>query len=176
MGNWKTLSTKLLLVHPRLTVNEDEVELPNGHQTQYLKFTQNIEGAFVIAKNAAGLILVLKEYNYPPDEWLYHFPGGGFRSPELPEAAALRELSEEVDLTGMLTSLGWYYYDNRRSQDKQYYFLAEDLRDSPAESDIEEEFELAWLGEHEIDRLIKDGKVTNYAFLCGWSLYKAHMG
>lgn len=176
MKKWKTLRSRILLEHPRIKVYEDEVELPDGRRTQYLKFDQQVNGAFVVAKNSEGKILVVKEYNYPPDTWLYHFPGGGFGLHEQAEAAALRELSEEVGLTAQLRPLGWFYYDNRKSSEKMYYFVGEQLEIKPGEHDVEEEFEEYWLDEEDIDRLIRSGEVTNYSFLAGWSLYKAHKG
>jgi hypothetical protein len=39
---WKKLASKILLDHPRLKVLEDEVELPNGHTTQYLKIDSRV--------------------------------------------------------------------------------------------------------------------------------------
>ena len=56
----------------------------------------------IIAIDEKGCILVQKEYSYPPNEWLYQFPGGAIEPNETPEQGALRELIEEASLTGSL--------------------------------------------------------------------------
>ncbi len=56
---WKTSSSKEIFNHPRLTLIEDEVILPNGVQITYLKYKD--DGgccATIIAKNDDGKILI----------------------------------------------------------------------------------------------------------------------
>jgi ADP-ribose pyrophosphatase len=175
MKKWTKLSRRILLKHPRLTVYEDTVKLPSGHNTEYLHFGFTTDAAQVIAINSSGEILVQKEYSYPINDWLYQFPGGAINKGEKPDACALRELSEEADLSGDLTMLGWFYVDNRRKSDKFYVFLAKNLKEAVGKADIEEEFEYCWLKEADIDQMLRDGKVVNYSMLSGWALYKAHI-
>ena len=173
MKQWKTISTKTLLTHKRLSVYEDEVELPNGHRTDYIHFGKAKDSSCVIAINSDHKVLVQKEYSYPPNQWLYQFPGGAQEAGETPEAGALRELAEEAGQTGTMRALGWYYVDNRRRQDKLHNFVCTNLTALTAKKDIEEEFETYWLSVAEIDGLISDGQVINYSMLAAWALFKA---
>jgi len=171
--SWKKLSEKTLLLHPRLHVYEDEIELPSGHKTTYVRFGDGEDSAMVIAKSHDNKILVQKEYSYPPNEWLYQFPGGGLEKGEQPKAAALREFAEEAGYTGKLQKLGTFYLNNRRTAHKSHIFLATQLTTVEAQPDIEEAFESYWYTENEIDELIAKGQMTNQTLLAGWALYSA---
>ena len=173
MKQWKTLSTKTLLTHKRLNVYEDEVELPNGHRTDYIHFGKAKDASCVIAINSDQKVLVQKEYSYPPNQWLYQFPGGALEAHETPEQGALRELAEEAGQTGSLQSIGWYYLDNRRRPDKHHNFICTGLTAVTAQPDTEEEFETYWLSVAEIDTLITSGQINNSSMLAAWALFKA---
>lgn len=175
MKSWKKLSEKVILEHPRIIAYEDEVQLPSGHKTTYLRFSGRPDAACVIAQNEKGEILLSKEYSYPPNTWLYQPPGGALEAGEDPKTGASRELGEEAGYKGDLTELGWYYVDNRRSDAKFYVFLATNLKECPRNLDIEEEIENYWFTPKTVEQMIKEGKIPNVSFLAAWSLYKAHL-
>lgn len=170
---WKKISRSVLLKHPRLTVVEDVVELPSNHRTTYIHFGKSNHAAQVIALSEEGKILVQREYSYPPNRWLYQFPGGAVETGESPKAGALRELAEEAGLTGSLHKIGWFYMDNRRRSSKLYVFTAQHLEVAIAKKDIEEDFESYWCTEEQIDAMISRGEIINYSMLAAWALYKA---
>lgn len=171
---WKKLGSTKLFEHPRISVYEDDVELPNGSQTKYVHFGEMADASMIIAKNTKGKILIQKEYSYPPDETLFQLPGGAVENGEDPEEGAKRELAEEAGLAGKLSLLGWFYLHNRRTKQKMYVYLAQDLSEAQAEKDPEEMFEDYWFTEAEIDVLIKTNEIRNYTLLAGWTLYKTH--
>jgi len=156
-----------------MAVYEDEVELPSGIKTSYIRIDKIKDVAMIIPVNTEGKIFVQKEYSYPPDEWLYQFPGGGLEPSESPKDGAIRELSEEANLTGNLHELGWFYVDNRRKSSKFYVYVATNLTEMIGEKDDEEEFINFWFSEAEIEKLIQTGEMKNYSFLAGWALYKS---
>ncbi len=171
---WKTVSSKEVFTHPRLSLVEDEIILPNGIKTTYLKYKDD-GGCFVtiIAKRNDGKILLQKEYSYPPNQKLFQFPGGLVPPGESPEAGANRELMEEADYqANTLELLGYYLPNNRRSAAKMYVYLATDLEEESLEGDPEEEIESFWFSEEEITRMIENGEIINCHVLAPWSLYK----
>lgn len=119
---WKKLSSNILLKHPRLTVIEDEVELPTGHKTSYVYIDEVPGAVMIIAKRKDGKLLLQREYSYPPNKWLYQFPGGAIENNEDTKQSALRELAEEAGLQGNLEELGSFYVNNRRMKHKFLYF------------------------------------------------------
>lgn len=173
---WKQLSTKEIFNHPRLSLLEDEVELPNGTRTTYLKYKDDGHcAATLIVKRGDGNILLQKEYSYPINENLFQFPGGLIPPHEVITDGANRELMEEAGLfSESLTSLGSYLINNRRSTAKMHIFLAEDLKARKLTGDPEENIVSIWFPEAEIDTMIKSGKIINCHALAGWCLYKIH--
>jgi 8-oxo-dGTP pyrophosphatase MutT (NUDIX family) len=172
---WKILSSREIFRHPRLMLIEDIVLLPDGTKTDYLKFKYTANAASVIAKGGDGKILIGKEYSHPVGEWLYQFCGGEVPLGEEIEIGANRELMEEAKLrAGKLELLGSYLINNRRSQSKMYVFLATELEEKFLEGDKEEDIELFWKSEDEIDGMIRSGEVANCHFLASWTMYKAH--
>lgn len=171
MKAWKRLSSATLLRHSRLTVVEDNVELPDGNQTKYIKFSKLQDGAVVVCiKN--GMILIQTEYSYPPNLFMYQLPGGGIEEGEDALAAGCRELQEESGYIGTPSYLGYYYPDNRRSDAKTHFLLIEDP--TPVEKvggDIEECIKSEWINIGELRQMIAAGKIVNSSILVGLSFY-----
>jgi len=171
---WKTVSSKEVFNHPRLSLIEDEIILPNGIKTKYLKYKDDGRCAVtIIAKRKDGKILLQKEYSYPTNQKLFQFPGGLVPPNEKTEVGANRELMEEADLmSNNLELLGSYLINNRRSTAKMFVYLATDLKEKSLYGDQEEDIESFWFSEDEIEKMIKNNKIENCHVLSAWSLYK----
>lgn len=173
MKQWKKLSSRQLLKHPRLEVYEDRVEVSNGQQIDYVRFGNGHGAVSVLAFNEKHEVLLQKEYSYPPNEWIYQIPGGGIEDGEEPQTAALRELAEEAGYKGDIQEIGWFYPDNRRRADRMHVFVATNLKPAKASKDLEEEFESYWYSTKDITALIRKGEIHNYATLSAWAFYRA---
>lgn len=171
MKKWRKLSSKQVFSHPKLSLWEDEVELPSGLKTSYIHLGEPRHSVTIIAINGSGKILVQQEYSYPPNEWLYQFPGGGIESGESPIDGARRELEEEAGCTGDLEQIGWYYRDNRRSAGKMFVYIATNLRSATAPQDDVEEFVSHWMTKDEISKLVADEQFTNYSAMAAWGFF-----
>ena len=175
MKRWRRISSRVLLDHPRLTVCDDEVELPDGRRVSYLRVPSSGVVATVLARRADGKILLQRQYSYPPDQIMLELPGGHISDGENPTEGANRELMEEAGYrAGRLTLLGEYYRDNRRSDLRLLVYLAEDLTEASLPGDPEEQqIETLWVTEDEVDALIRDGQIVNLSILAAWAFYRA---
>lgn len=171
---WKRLKTTVLYKHPRLTLVEDDIQLPNGRVLQYLKFIDGSDGVTIICINDNKL-LVQKEYSYPPNKVLFQFPGGKTETGETLESAAKRELIEECGIAAVsLLPLGYFYTNNRRSKDKMHVFLASEVIEVPKKGgDPEESIESQWITLKEFKEMLSSGKIDNFSMLAAWALYTA---
>lgn len=170
---WKILSSKEVFNNPRLTLIEDEIILPNGDKTTYLKYKDDGRCAVTIIAKGNNKILIQREYSYPPDQKLFQFPGGAVPANEKPEIGAQRELMEEMGFgANQLELLGSYLINNRRSAMKMFVYLATDLIEKSLQADPEEEIESFWFSEEEITGMIKNGDIINCNSLASWCLYK----
>jgi len=170
---WKFINRKLLLDHPRMKIVEDEVELPNGKYTTYIRQNPtNHYSMAAIAINDKNEILLQKEYSYPPDDVMYQLPGGHADNDEDIIEATNRELSEE---SGYIASdckvIGSFYVDNRRSDSKQYVVVCKNLKEHKLQHDDEEFIENYWVSYDAIKDLIKNGEITNINMLAAMQIF-----
>jgi len=171
---WKTLSSKEIFKHPRITIIEDKVLLPNGKESSYIKYAYEGDAVTIIAKNLEGKILLQKEYSYPPNQELLQLPGGSIAINEDVLVGANRELMEEMDYEARdIKIIGKYLINNRRTKAYMYVLTADNLSTKSLEGDLEESIAPVWLTELEIDDLIRKGEIINPHTLASWCIYKS---
>ncbi len=93
---WKTLSSNCAFRNRWIGVVVDEVELPDGHRYEYTRVEPAGVGVGVIGFDAAGNILLEREYRHGVGEVIWQIPGGLAAPGEDLQAAGLRELLEET--------------------------------------------------------------------------------
>lgn len=172
---WKQLNSKIIFEHPRITLVEDEVELPNGHITNYLRYERKYDAVMLICRSDDGKILIEKEYSYPPNQWMYQFPGGAADGEgEDFETAAIRELREETGYAPKeITEIGWFYVNNRRTDAQMHVFFVQGVL--PVEKtggNDEEDITTEWVTPKELSAMIAGGEIVNYTMLAAWALYQ----
>jgi len=92
---WKTLSTKLIYQNKWISLHEDLVELPNGRTTIYGVVTSG-PCVGVLPFLDPDTVLLIQQYRYVARRATWEMPTGGVHAGEAIEAAAQRELAEEV--------------------------------------------------------------------------------
>ena len=172
-GYWKKLGTKTIFEHPRLKVLEDDVELPDGKQTKYMLYG-GLEDYVTVIPEMEEKILLMSEYSYPHDEWLWQFPEGGIEADEQPSDAAHRELQEEASLrANKISEVGMNYDHHRRTSRKNYIFSASGLSAvTGVKGDLEEQgIETQWFTAQEVNQMIFDGQIRQKNTLAAWAMY-----
>jgi 8-oxo-dGTP pyrophosphatase MutT (NUDIX family) len=170
---WETISSRVILKHKFLKVTEDEVLLPDGKTSTYVRLAPSeTHSVLVIAINSKNQILIQREYSYPPDKIMWQFPGGSMHKGESIKSAAQRELAEESGYGARkLNVIGSYYVHNRSSDEKQYVVLCKDLYRHKLAQDEDEFIESIWMSKKELSSLIAEGKIDNINLLAGLSLW-----
>lgn len=172
---WQRLKSTTVFEHPRMTLVEDDVQLPTGKVIKYLHHSYKGNGGVIIICIKNGRLLVQREYSYPVNEVLYQFPGGRIEDNETYEEAAMRELAEESQLTiKSPVYLGWFYPDNRRTNAKLHVVFSDNVAITNSKTTDDEEFiNTIWLPVNEFKDKLKNGEITNYAALAAWALLTA---
>ena len=93
---WRTLATRTAFKNRWLTVETDDVQLPSGQQYEYTRLVGPGIGVAVIGFNAAGEILLEREYRHGVGEVIWQLPGGLIHEGEELIIGGLRELEEET--------------------------------------------------------------------------------
>jgi ADP-ribose pyrophosphatase len=174
--SWKKIRTEILLDHPRIKIVEDDVVLPTGTKTKYVRFEGLGDYVTVIAERDNTLALI-REYSYPNDEWLLQFPEGVIEDGETPESTSMRELQEEAGLAAQhIERLGINYDHHRRSTSRDYVMIARGISEVIKTGGDEEEYgtELVWLGRDQIKGMLKRGDIVQKNAAAALALYFAH--
>lgn len=174
LTKWTYSERKVLFEHPRITLLEDIVNLPDGTTMPYLRAVpSNKNSVAAIAVNDKGQVLVQREYSYPPDEIMWQLPGGGIEADEDIIEAAKRELSEESGYSAKNCKIiGYFFTSNRLWDQKQYVVVCTGLIERNAKADQGEFIESHWLTKAQIGKKVAAGEITNINFLACLQLWE----
>jgi len=123
MDNPTTLSSKVILKTPWLTLHEKKV----GSNGRVLDFhiAERKDAAGIVAITPDKKVLFVKEYKYGAEEWIWQLPGGKIDGGESPAEAAQREVEEETGYKVTdLVFLGQWYVDAAWRPDIVYAYAA----------------------------------------------------
>ena len=161
MQPWKLRNRKTILSKPPwLTVEEHEIELPNGKVIPDWTWVNTPDFVNVLAVTTEGQFVCFRQTKYAIENTSLA-PVGGYLEPgEDPLEAAKRELHEE---TGYEAS-GWTYFgkfavDGNRGAGNAHLFLATGARKvSETHADDLEEMHLLLLSRDEIESALMVGE------------------
>jgi 8-oxo-dGTP pyrophosphatase MutT (NUDIX family) len=170
---WTKLSSRSILKHSKINIFEDQVRLPNGNVESYIRMALMQEAVIIIAINNKNQLLVQREYSYPPDTYMWQLPGGKIRRKETVIEAANRELAEESAFSAKKSEvIGYFYVQNRLTDQKQYVVICKDLYSNKLPPDSDEFIENFWLSSKKVGRMISDGEVVNINMLAALNLWE----
>lgn len=93
---WQTIATHPAFQNRWLQVWLDDVALPDGRRYEYTRLQGAGIGVGVIGFNAAGEVLLEREYRHGVSQVVWQVPGGLAKAGEDLQLTGLRELAEET--------------------------------------------------------------------------------
>lgn len=152
----------------------DVVKLPTGH-TVDMEIVRHPGSVVLIPIPKPGSIILIRQYRYTIDRWIWELPAGSLKPHEDPDQAAARECEEEIGLApGKITRLRGYYPTPGFCDEEMIYYRCEDLRppapDSTAQKDADEEIEPKTFTLDEARALVTSGEIVDLKTLAGLSL------
>ena len=76
-------------------VDRDRVRMTNGREVT-VDVVRHPKSVVLLPMPEPGHIVLIRQYRYPLDRWLWELPAGSVDAGEQPEAAAHRECHEEI--------------------------------------------------------------------------------
>lgn len=152
----------------------DVVKLPTGHTVE-MEIVRHPGSVVLLPIPEPGKIILIRQYRYTIDRWIWELPAGSLKPGENPDTAAARECEEEIGLApATVTRLRGYFPTPGFCDEEMIYYRCEDLRppapDSTAKQDDDEEIEPRTFTIAEARALIQAGEIVDLKTLAGLSL------
>jgi ADP-ribose pyrophosphatase len=157
------------------TVTVDRVTIPNG-RTVTLEMVRHPGSVVLIPMQDDGRVVLIRQYRYALDRWIWELPAGSLDRGEDPAAAAARECEEEIGLVpGRVEFAGaWYPTPGFCTEVMNYYRLG-DLRErrageTPAHKDDDEDIRVHVFTLDEARAMVRRGDIVDLKTAWGLTL------
>jgi len=157
------------------SVTVDRVTVPNG-RTVTLDIVRHPGSVVLLPMRDDAHVVLIRQYRYALDRWIWELPAGSLEAGEDPAAAAARECEEEVGLVpGRVEFAGaWYPTPGFCTEVMNYYRLG-DLRppnpdDPQAHKDEDEDIRVQVFGVDDARAMVRRGDIIDLKTAWGLTL------
>lgn len=152
----------------------DRVRLPSGH-TATLEVIRHPGSVVIIPMPSQTEVILIRQYRYSIDRWIWELPAGTLKPSEDPLAGAARECEEEIGLVPKsLTRIGAFYPTPGFCDEVMIFYRCSELqppaKDSPVRKDEDEDLEPRMFTLSEAQRLIESGEIVDMKTVVGLTL------
>ena len=155
----RVLSRRRIYEGKVLSLDRDEVEEPGGVRATR-EVVRHSGSVAVLAVRDDGAIVLVRQYRYPVDEALWELPAGRRDEGEPPEAAAQRELQEEIGhRADDLEQIAFFYTTPGFCDEAMHVFRATRLVAAAAKGDDDERIEVRAFPLRDLEAMIARGEV-----------------
>lgn len=170
------LSSEMLHESRILRVRRDRVRLASG-RTAVREVVEHPGAVVMVPVLPDRQVVMVRQFRYAAAQHLVELPAGTLAPAEEPEAAAQRELQEEVGLrAGRLTRLTSFFSAPGFCTELLHLYLAEDLAPSRLEGDEDEELEVVTVPLRQALDWALRGELRDAKTLVGLFLAAARLG
>ncbi len=161
---WQAGAARTVAENPYFSVLNRDVIAPDGSARIYhtIQFPRPAIG--VVVRRGTDFLL-LHQYRFIVDEYVWAIPSGGVEPGESLEQAAIRELREETGLVARSLRLLMKCYASYGCSNQQFViFLAEDLQPSPQGDNYDPNEVISWrwfTREEVLQMVLANGIVDN---------------
>jgi len=154
------------------SIGVDTVALPNGHIVN-MEVVRHPRSVVLVPMPDIHHVVLIRQYRYVVDRWLWELPAGSVEPGEPPEAAAARECHEEIGrlprrlerLAAMLPTPGY-------CDEEMIIYLVDGLvePDAPAAGDPDEQIEPRTVTLAEARAMVARGEIVDMKTVVGLGL------
>jgi len=164
----KKISGKRILQGKLLCLDVDQVIEPHGDSPVRREVVRHPQAVAVVPCLPGAKLLLVRQYRYAPDEYLWEIPAGILESGEKPQECAARELEEETGYApGRLTPIARLHSSPGFTDELIHLYRAEELTPATASPDPEEHLEIKIFELGEVLDMISQGRITDAKTVSG---------
>lgn len=142
-----------------ISLDVDEVDEPGGVRGTR-EVVRQAGSVAVLPVHGDGRIVLVRQYRYAVDAFVWELPAGRRDPPESPEDGASRELEEEVGLrAGALEPISTFWTTPGFCDEVMYLFRATELQTVPARPEADERIEQASFTLDEALAMVRSGEI-----------------
>lgn len=170
-----TLKERRTIYEGRIfNLDVDRVQLPGGHIID-MEIVRHPGSVVLLPTPSAHEIILIRQYRYTIDKWIWEVPAGSLKPGEDPVEAAARECEEEIGLRpAVVERLRSFYPTPGFCNEEMSFFRCSDLRppapDSTARKDEDEELEPKTFTLREARELLRSGEIIDLKTAVGLTL------
>ena len=167
-----TLSTERMFDGKVFEIDRDRVQMPNGREVTVDIVRHNRSVVLLPMPDPKHIVLV-RQYRYAVNRWLWELPAGSVDAGEEPEAAAKRECHEEIgQVPDTIVRLGTFLPTPGYCTEEMIFYRLSGLHvpDYAAEPDEDEDIEVQTFPLGEIRAMIRRGEIVDMKTVVGLGL------
>jgi ADP-ribose pyrophosphatase len=153
-------------------VDRDKVRMPNGREVT-VDVVRHPKSVVLIPVPGPGHVILIKQYRYAVNAFLWELPAGSVDEGETPEQAARRECHEEIgQIPGTIVRLGAMYPTPGYCDEEMVFFRLSSLEE-PTEAaavDEDEDIEAKPFELREARDMVRRGEITDLKTVAGLAM------
>ncbi len=163
MGDPEKLSHERVYDGKVFDVDRDRVRMPNGRAVT-VDVVRHPRSVVLIPVPEPGHVILVRQYRYAVNAFLWEFPAGSVDEGETPEQAAVRECHEEIGkVPATVVRLAAMYPTPGYCDEEMVFFRLSNL-DEPthaAEADEDEDIEVRTFELREARDMVRRGEIAD---------------
>ena len=172
MSDAARLSTERVFTGRVFSVDRDRVHLPHGRDVT-LDVVRHPKSVVIVPVPEPGRVILIRQYRYAVDQWLWELPAGSTDEGETPEDAARRECHEEIGLVpATIVRLAALLPTPGYCDEQMVFFRASGLEEpqSAAALDEDESIEIRTFDLRDAREMVRRGEITDMKTIVGLGL------
>ena len=153
-------------------IHRDTVRMPNGREVT-VDVIRHAPSAVIVPVPEPGHVILIRQYRYAVNRWLWELPAGSVDEGETPEAAARRECHEEIgQLPETVVRLASMFPTPGYCDEEMFFFRVSGLTtpDEKARVDEDEDIEVHAFTLKAAREMVRRGEITDMKTVIGLSL------
>jgi ADP-ribose pyrophosphatase len=163
------LSTERIFDGKVFDVDRDRVRMPNGREVT-VDVIRHPPAAIIAPVPEPGHVILIRQYRYAINRWLWELPAGSVDEGETPEQAARRECHEEIgQVPDTIVRLGAMFPTPGYCDEEMFFFRLSGLGEPAEEAavDEDEDIEAKVFTVREAREMVRSGEIVDMKTVVG---------